>query len=417
MSEMNEKRKKGVIRIVGVGILFLLMIALILSSGVLVTSQEKGPSQKPQKKSLIHSTDMVIKPEESFRIRYKEHVKNHDKEISSLKEKMEELKAQLLESQNTPLMAPESKKEEMFTLEDIVGSQEGKVGDIIREQVGEKSKPQKIKTHHLNLVKPQSSPMVSVDSFVPAGSFSKIVLLSGVDASCAVTKTTDPRPVLMRLLDEGNLPRGFKSTLKECRILGAAQGDLSSERVYIRARTLTCIERKTGEVLEIPVEGYVTGGDGKIGIRGTVVSRAEEFLQYGFLSGFVSGLSNVLTPLSQAATSPMQALSQNYGSGPDSKDRLKMAAGEGAGNAMNRLSQYYIDRAEQVQPVIQVGAGLMGEIVFQKGFRIDHTMYQRKEAERGDMERSRTLKDDSRWDIPPQERQEIDRSEDDHVQA
>ena len=39
----------------------------------------------------------------------------------------------------------------------------------------------------------------------------------------------------------------------------------------------------------------------------------------------------------------------------------------GASSALDRLSQYYIDRAEQLQPVIQVAAGQVVDIVFTQG--------------------------------------------------
>jgi conjugal transfer pilus assembly protein TraB len=39
----------------------------------------------------------------------------------------------------------------------------------------------------------------------------------------------------------------------------------------------------------------------------------------------------------------------------------------GATSALDRLSQYYIDRAEQLQPVIQVAAGQVVDIVFTEG--------------------------------------------------
>lgn len=39
----------------------------------------------------------------------------------------------------------------------------------------------------------------------------------------------------------------------------------------------------------------------------------------------------------------------------------------GATTALDRLSQYYIDRAEQLQPVIQIAAGQVVDIVFTEG--------------------------------------------------
>ena len=44
-----------------------------------------------------------------------------------------------------------------------------------------------------------------ISRFVPAGAFVPAVLLSSVDANCGVTATSDPKPVSLRLLDEGSL--------------------------------------------------------------------------------------------------------------------------------------------------------------------------------------------------------------------
>lgn len=359
--------------------------------------QEDKAGAPTVKKPLVASTDIVITPEESFRIKAREEIKAQGEMIQQLKSSLEDLQQALQQQKERPFFEEETP----LPQEEKINPLKEEGFDLFPEVV--KKEPQRLAVFETTLPKKEETEYISIDSFVPAGTFVKVSLLSGVDASCGVTDTADPRPVLLRLNDDGNMPRAFKGDLKDCRILGAATGDLSSERVYIRARTLTCIERETEEVLEIPIQGYVTGGDGKVGIRGEVVSRAAEFLEYGFLSGMISGLSNVLTPLSQMASSPMQALSQPVGSGPSNKDRLKMAAGSGAENALNRLSQYYIDRAEQVQPVIQIAAGIKGELIVQEGFYVDKTHYRRQQAIENDQVRVKK-QEEPFWTPPQQER-------------
>ena len=61
-----------------------------------------------------------------------------------------------------------------------------------------------------------------------------------------MTAASDPRPMLLRLIDPGTLPRRFQSDLKDCHCTASAYGDLSSERVYARLEKLTCIERTSG---------------------------------------------------------------------------------------------------------------------------------------------------------------------------
>ena len=49
----------------------------------------------------------------------------------------------------------------------------------------------------------------------------------------------------------------------------------------------------------------------------------------------------------------------------------KQGFGGGASKAADTLSQYWIKRAEQYHPVIDIGAGNLVTVVFQKGFRLE----------------------------------------------
>ena len=70
---------------------------------------------------------------------------------------------------------------------------------------------------------------------IPAGTVLKAVLVSGADCSVAIQKPTGPNMVLLRPLDNGQLPRKVRVPLKGSVIIGNAIGDISSERVYIRS--------------------------------------------------------------------------------------------------------------------------------------------------------------------------------------
>lgn len=98
---------------------------------------------------------------------------------------------------------------------------------------------------------------------IPPGSYAKAVLLSAVDASVGVNVASDPQPVVMRLLGDGKLPNNAMSHMKRCHIVGSATGDLSSERVFIRLGTLSCVNTRTQQISETNIKGYVTGEDGK----------------------------------------------------------------------------------------------------------------------------------------------------------
>lgn len=215
----------------------------------------------------------------------------------------------------------------------------------------------------------------TVETTIPAGAFAKTVLLSGLDASSSMNASSDPRPMLLRIVDHGTLPRKFQSDLKDCHCTAGAYGDLSSERVYARLEQLTCIERSTGEIVEAHVSGYVSGSDGKAGIRGIVASKDGQFLARSLMGGMFAGLSNIANPQNRMAqVNPFFGTNAVGGgtvgpqlSGPSIGENFISGMAGGASTALDRLSQYYIDRAEQLQPVIQIAAGQVVDIVFTEG--------------------------------------------------
>ena len=204
------------------------------------------------------------------------------------------------------------------------------------------------------------------ETYVPAGTFATAVLLSGLDASAGVTSQTQPRPVLLRIINEGTLPDNKQSHLTNCLITAAGYGDISSERAYIRLERMSCTKEKEA-ITDFPVYGYVSGPDGKAGIRGNPVWREGVLLKRGFISGLFAGLGQgVANGFTTTSLSPLGATQSVNGS-----DIAKQGLAKGAGTALGKLADYNIQRAEQYQPVIQVSAGSTVEVVFHTGFYLD----------------------------------------------
>jgi len=128
--------------------------------------------------------------------------------------------------------------------------------------------------------------------WLPAGSHAEGVVIAGVDASAGVSSQGDPRPVLLRITGPGWTAAEDGTArsvdLDGCTVTAAAYGDLSSEKVYARLRTLTCAGDEPGTVVETEVAGFVAGS-GKVGVRGPVVSREGALVEKAFLAGLVSG--------------------------------------------------------------------------------------------------------------------------------
>ena len=215
--------------------------------------------------------------------------------------------------------------------------------------------------------------------WLPAGSHAEAVVLAGVDASAGISSQGDPRPVLLRLTgpawtaapgaDGG---AALSVDIAGCTVTGAAHGDLSSEKVYVRLRTMTCAAPGSGagpgSVVETEVAGFVAGS-GKTGVRGPVVSREGALIEKAFLAGLVSGVgqgvSGAFQP--QAVATGGAAAVANTGLA----DIGRAGLGAGAASAGQKVADYMIRRAEQYQPVIQLRAGTRVTVVFLEGARLD----------------------------------------------
>ncbi len=211
-----------------------------------------------------------------------------------------------------------------------------------------------------------------VGVWLPAGAHAEAIVLAGVDASAGISSQGDPRPVLMRITgpawtaaEDGT---ALQVDVDGCTVTGAAHGDLSSEKVYVRFQTMTCAGPRPGTVIETPVAGFVAGS-GKTGVRGPVVSREGALVEKAFLAGLVSGVgqgvSQAFQP--QAVATGGGAAVANTGLG----DIGRAGLGAGASSAGQKVADYMIRRAEQYQPVIQLQAGTKVTLVFLEGARID----------------------------------------------
>ena len=209
----------------------------------------------------------------------------------------------------------------------------------------------------------------NINTYVPAGSFGKMVLLSGVDAPTGGMATTNPTPVLMRIKDKGTLANYFQDDLKECVVVGTAGGEISSERVHIRLETISCV-LVDGTVIEEPVTGYVTGEDGKAGFRGMLVSKQGSMIAKAAFAGMASGMGKSVSD--QYNTVSSNALGSVTTVDPNRAVQGGLATG--FGNAMEKISDFYIARANETYPIIEVSASRVGDIVLTVGvdFKVNH---------------------------------------------
>jgi conjugal transfer pilus assembly protein TraB len=207
--------------------------------------------------------------------------------------------------------------------------------------------------------------------YLPPNSYAPARVIVGVDASTGVASQTDPLPVVLRITGparsviSGN--RLITTDLTGCLVNGAARGDLSSEKVYVKLVRMTCAQ-PGGRFAVSEVKGFIAFA-GKSGVRGRVVSREGSLVSQALIAGIVGGFgrgfsanANSVFTQTTAADGQREALSPT--------DILAGGFGQGAGEAADTVSRYLIERAEQYQPVVEMPTGIEVEIVFLDGVHV-----------------------------------------------
>jgi len=201
--------------------------------------------------------------------------------------------------------------------------------------------------------------------YIPSGAFTRAILLGGLDAPTGGQAQRNPQPVLLRLTDNAVLPNHFRSRIKECFVVGAGYGDVSSERAYIRTESLSCVTRE-GTAIDVPIKGYVAGEDGKAGMRGRLVSKQGQILANALLAGVASGIGHAF----QQGSTTLSVSPLGTTGTVDTGKQFEAGLGTGVGRALDRLAQYYISLAEKVFPVVEIDAGRTVDVVITQGITL-----------------------------------------------
>lgn len=398
MTNFKHIRQKKILMLVALGSIGALFLLSLVSCDdrKSATAQTKKVSDPVELK--IESAESHLPKDAMWRYQADQaasaQAKKHQQEIEAvndnikkMSEQMEQYRQEKEQQQNNPVV-------EALDFGDI--EEENSDARTYETSTYESFVPAEMVHHRLNL-KPIERPVVeaktfrTTDTIIPATTFVKATLISGVDASTAITSSADPLPVMIKLRNDGYIPRKLKSDLKGCHVLAAAKGDLSAERVHVRLEKLVCTEIETKEIVETDVAGFVVGPDGKNGIRGEVISKDGQYLGRALAGGVLSGFANVLNP--DSATSGMgNALLQNSEK-KSTGDVFKTGFAGSASNSTDRLAQYYIDRAEQIQPVISIPGGVNVEIVFTQSVDIGSSNVKQHLSKQRDIKREQTVKD------------------------
>ena len=185
-------------------------------------------------------------------------------------------------------------------------------------------------------------------TYLPAGSFARAVVLAGATVSTGGTASSNPVPMLLEVKDLANLPNNFRANVKACFVTANATGDLSSERVWIRLERLSCMTT-SGKALDARIQGYVTGDDGKTGVRARLVTRSGQA---------VSLSAQDTTTYTSGAV------------GTTVSDSFRAGLGEGLESALDRIADYYIRLADKIFPCLEIDSGRKVDLILSQGLTI-----------------------------------------------
>ena len=197
--------------------------------------------------------------------------------------------------------------------------------------------------------------------FLPAGSFIRVAMLNGMDAPTGGQAQSNPLPLALHVVDIANLANKHRLDIRDCRVIAAGWGDLSSERMMARSETLTCI--LNGEAIEAPIKGQLIGEDGKAGVRGRLVTKQGQILANALLAGGLSSIGKAFQQSATVSTTGAAGISETVDPGKVGQAAL----GGGIGLAGQMLAQYYLKAADKLFPVIETDGGRVVELMITKG--------------------------------------------------
>lgn len=373
---VNSKQMKLFIAVVvGISLVLALVIALLVES-------------KPSNKSNKESVDLVGIFNESFT------AKNTESAMTSQQIEFEGLKEKVLAMDKKFDSMRDAKSKENSLLQTKVKELTEQVSNLKKSKKQPLQSKPELKNptlwHRNNNHQGQYRPavfqhpgrnrmkMVSFDGYykkekpkrvrryIPSNTSVRAVLLGGADSDASVNvQQENNSAMLFKFLDDGTMPNGAKSYLRGCRVSAYSYGDISSERAFVSLYKLSCA-KKGQPIIDKKVNGWVFFG-GKVGIKGVPLMRDGKIVTWAGISGGLAGIAQAaqaaqsiqnITPIGATSILPSSKVANYAGLG-------------GASKAAEQLSNYYIKRAEQYHPVIQVGAGNVATIVFKDGFYLE----------------------------------------------
>ena len=186
---------------------------------------------------------------------------------------------------------------------------------------------------------------------LPVGSLVTGELLTGAFA----TKVRgDALPVLVQLRSAYSGPNDTEIPLDGCLMIGKATADLQSVRARVEAVSLSCV-LPDGTSFERAVKGYFTGEDGTLGVPGRW-----EFRSGRWLANLVSAMGTTA-----AGVYADVSIARELGSAG------AILGDVGTSETTTRIQEFFLERAEEILPVVWVESQTPVYVVMLEGLTIE----------------------------------------------
>ena len=364
--ELSTRARQWVL--LGVGVTGLVSLALIVAR----VGAEPKPKTKETPKTEIRFNDEAL-TEEHFTTTYGSQIQSlqHDLEKLQTELRLEAKKREAEEKMKHRSQANEAMAyDETFSGDALISqTTPGSTRSVavkdttpvsrltIKKVSDMKPQSKEEKSAFKDAIAPNRTREKKADDLLLTGTFAKATLLNGVEAPTGGQANGNPMPILMELTDAAVLPNRYRSDLKRCFVTATATGDLSSERVLVRLDRLSCIT-DSADTIDVKLTGYVTGEDGKTGLKARVVTRSGQAIANALLVGTLSGLGEAVSLAAQESSTNFAGTVTNSVNNP-----WRAGIGAGMEDTLDRIADYYLKLADKIFPVLEVDAGRTVDIV------------------------------------------------------
>lgn len=373
-TEEKEKKRnlKGALLVAGIFIFFLIIFSLGDSGSERKEKpQEKEGIQSPFEEAEVTYQEWML--ESASKIKdAAEHADNNEVEIKELRKGQEELIKEFRTMQknmedNFKIIQEELSKPLSPSLNQPRPRNYNQEGN---QNTGSHSIPPKGEDKGIRIFE-KSSSKAGKDSTAeftefdysqlisPSGSIARAALLTGVFAT-----EGNSYPVLLEITSPlYETKREINDIVLHSFVVGDAVGDLSSSRVYLRLQSIA-LYLEDGTVKTLPIKGWATDArDGIYGVQGDVMQRDGAFLGLSLIAAFIGGVGDAVSAAGRLTTTVPTGGGMYQTTQIDSTKIWEVAAASGISEAAGQLSERYMDKADQIKPVVCIDPGIIVDLL------------------------------------------------------